>query len=158
MATSKRALGSRCKAIRKNGSPCNARSLMNGFCAFHGDPSRAAALGRRSGQVRPHVERDDQRGDVPAPTSAGEPIRALGDVFADVRNRRLDPSVARTLAQVSMAILKGFEVGELAERIEKLEVERRGFTTTDRAAGKSIAGESDAAGSMEIFKADAGAT
>ena len=102
--------------------------------------------------------RSDPSADIASPVSAMELTRALGDVFADVRNRRLDPSVARTLAQVSMAILKGFEVGELAKRIEKLEVERRGFTTTDRAAGKSIAGESDAAGSMEISKADAGAT
>lgn len=68
------------------------------------------------------------------------------------------PSVARTPAQVSIAIYKGFEVGELAERVQKLEVERRGFTTTDRGVGKSIAGESDAARSMEISKADAGAT
>ena len=36
----------KCKATKKSGEPCGAVATEEGFCAFHGDPKRAAELGR----------------------------------------------------------------------------------------------------------------
>lgn len=88
---------------------------------MHANPALAASLGRRSGQVRRHATREDDRPELSAPRTTSEITAALGDVFADVRNRKVDPAVGRTLAQLSAAMFRGIELGELEARIARLE-------------------------------------
>src|SRR4051812_5151254 len=119
-------MAERCKGKRKDGKPCAALAKVDGFCPMHARPGLAAELGRRSGQVRRHANREDDRPELLSPRTTSEITAALGDVFADVRNRKLDPAVGRTLAQVSAAMFRGIELGELEARIARLEGRKNG--------------------------------
>src|SRR5215475_1485784 len=50
-------MSERCKQTKSNGEQCKARAVKNGLCVLHANPELASKLGRRSGQVRRHVDR-----------------------------------------------------------------------------------------------------
>jgi hypothetical protein len=114
-------MSERCRQTKSNGGQCKARAVKNGLCVLHADPELASKLGRRSGQARRYVDRKESAPLVEAPRTAAELTAALADLFAAIRNRQLDPSVGRTLAQLSATIFKGIEISQLEERIAKLE-------------------------------------
>jgi hypothetical protein len=114
-------MSERCNQMKSNGDQCRARAVKSGLCALHANPELASKLGRRSGQARRYADREDPNLVVSPPRTAAELTSALSDIFADIRNRRLDPCVGRTLAQLSAAIFKGIEISDLEERITKLE-------------------------------------
>jgi len=58
---------------------------------------------------------------VSVPVTATDVRALLAEAMAEVRNRRLDPRVASTMAYVASALLKALEIEDLESRIEELE-------------------------------------
>jgi len=113
-----------CKAIKEDGSRCQAAPLQNSdFCLFHSpDHAKETAEARRLGGLRRRKEKTvagayDIEGleDIPK-------IRRLLEI-AVLDTLSLENSVARsrTLAYLVQIALKALEVGELEARLEALE-------------------------------------
>jgi len=113
-----------CKAIKEDGSRCQAAPLQDSdFCLFHSpDHAKEAAEARRLGGLRRRKEKTvagaydiDGLNDVPK-------IRRLLEI-AVFDTLALENSVARsrTLAYLAQIALKALEVGELETRLEALE-------------------------------------
>ena len=113
-----------CKAIKEDGSRCQAAPLQDSdFCLFHSpDHAKEAAEARRLGGLRRRKEK----------TVAGAyDIEGLDDVakirrlleIAALDTLSLENSVARsrTLAYLAQVALKTLEVGEFEARLEALE-------------------------------------
>jgi len=113
-----------CKAIKEDGSRCQAAPLQDSdFCLFHSpDHAKEAAEARRLGGLRRRKEK----------TVAGAyDIEGLDDVakirrlleIAVFDTLALENSVARsrTLAYLAQVALKTLEVGEFEARLEALE-------------------------------------
>jgi hypothetical protein len=109
-----------CKGKTKAGKPCTARATATGFCFFHDNPARAVELGRLGGLKNEHLTilPDAQ---VSAPATAKDVRILLADAIAELRNRRLDPRVASTMAYVAGGLLRALEIEELEARIAELE-------------------------------------
>ena len=110
-----------CKGTTKAGSPCTARAAANGFCFFHDNPARAVELGRLGGLKNRHSTFPPDDKLVSVPVTAKDVRALLAEALSEVRNRRLDPRVASTMAYVAGALLKALETEELESRIEELE-------------------------------------
>jgi hypothetical protein len=79
-------------------------------------------MGRRSGQARRYVLNTEARvPTVPVPQTAQDVRKALGQVMADLRARKLDTRVVSALAYVGNVMLRAIEVGDFEERMSKLE-------------------------------------
>jgi hypothetical protein len=113
-----------CKAIKEDGSRCQAAPLQDSdFCLFHSpDHAKEAAEARRLGGLRRRKEKTvagaydiDGLNDVPK-------IRRLLEI-AVFDTLALENSVARsrTLAYLAQIALKALEVGEFETRLEALE-------------------------------------
>jgi hypothetical protein len=115
-------MNGRCRAKTKAGKACRALATKNGLCALHADPARASALGYRSGKARQYVvNQGDGTTLLPAPQTAQDVRKALGQVMADLTARKLDPRVASALAYIGNVMLKAIEVADFEERMSKLE-------------------------------------
>ena len=113
-----------CKALKEDGSRCQAAPLLEGeFCLMHSpEHAEEMAEARRLGGLRRRREKA---------VSGAYDFDGLADVvqvqrlleIACLDTLSLENSVARsrTLAYLAQAALKALEVGELAERIEALE-------------------------------------
>jgi hypothetical protein len=110
-----------CKGKTKAGERCTARAGANSFCFFHADPTRAAELGRLGGLKNKHATSPPDDKSVSVPATAADVRALLAEAMAEVRNRRLDPRIASTMAYVAGALLKALEIEELESRIEDLE-------------------------------------
>ena len=118
------ALGEGCSAKTKVGRPCRAAVVYGTrFCALHGNPARAAILGRMGGRKNRHyVEAADKV--KFAPPSTPEDIRnMLSQAMADVQAGRLHPRIASTLAYVSGPLLRAIESTDVQQRLARLEKE-----------------------------------
>jgi len=113
-----------CKAIKEDGSRCQAAPLQDSdFCLFHSpDHAKETAEARRLGGLRRRKEKTvagayDIEGldDIPK-------IRRLLEI-AVLDTLSLENSVARsrTLAYLAQVALKALEVGEFEARLEALE-------------------------------------
>lgn len=119
------ALGERCSAKTKRGLPCRAAVVQGTrFCALHGDPARAAELGRMGGLKNRHYV-DNEEVIIAPPTTPEDVKNLLAQAIVDVRARKLDPRTASTLTYMSGALLKAFESTDLEKRLTRLEEELR---------------------------------
>ena len=111
----------KCSARTKLGNECRAAAVVGTqFCALHGDPSRAAELGRMGGRKNRHyVDVDEVKF---APPSTPEDIRnMLSQAMADVHARKLHPRIASTLTYMAGALLKAIESTDVQQRLARLE-------------------------------------
>ena len=111
-----------CKAKTQNGEPCAARAGASGYCFAH-DP----AQGRKRAQARKLGGKHRKRGmsDTPFPDCDVKTALGLAAFVEKVMRETwtLEASIARSrtlgyLAQVQKGVI---EVGELEERIARLE-------------------------------------
>lgn len=116
----------RCKAVNRKGEPCGAPPLDGSdFCYWH-DPSKADAR-RRSRAKGGHA----RHGQTVKPPSGQQPVtietaadvlpvleRAINDTLA-LQN---SISRARALGYLCGQVVKAFEVTELQQRVEALEI------------------------------------
>jgi len=96
--------------------------MANGKCAIHQHPERAKELATRSTEARRKTKAEARTKDeISAPRSPDELVRNLAQVFADLKNGKLDVAVARTMANVGMVVLKGFAVVDLKKQLTELQ-------------------------------------
>jgi hypothetical protein len=69
---------------------------------------------------------------VSVPVTATDVRVLLAETMAEVRNRRLDPRIASTMAYVAGALLKALETEDLESRIDELERNDAGVKQKDR--------------------------
>jgi hypothetical protein len=92
------------------------------FCALHGDPARAAELGRSGGRKNRHYV--DTEEVTIAPPSTPEDVKDLiAQAMVDVRAKKLEPRIAGTLTYMANALLKAFESTDVQQRLARLEKE-----------------------------------
>src|SRR6266478_6639932 len=113
----------KCSARTKLGNDCRAAAVMGTqFCALHGDPARAAELGRMGGQKNRHyVDADEVR--FPPPSTPEDIKNMLSQVMVDVHTGKLHPRIASTLAYLSGPLLKAIESTDVQQRLARLEKE-----------------------------------
>jgi len=119
----------RCEAKTRDGTPCKARPNSGGaFCTFH-DPQRAAAqaAGRQEGGRRRSQPRLALPAELPDLTVADvrDVCPLLSDTINRVRKGFLDPRIANTIGYLAGVLIRAFEVGDIAERIARLEATTR---------------------------------
>lgn len=114
-----------CKAMTVSGQPCKANPLASGFCLIHSEAGKAAELGRKGGRGNRHVQSEAEPTPLAPPRTAADVRSALSNLMADVAHGRLDPKTANCVAYISTSLLKAIEVGELEERIERLETSNK---------------------------------
>ena len=79
-------------------------------------------MGRKSGKARRYaVGSEESLPALPVPQTAQDVRKALGQVMADLRTRKLDTRVASALAYVGNVMLRAIEVGDFEERMSRLE-------------------------------------
>ena len=110
-----------CGAKTKRGRPCKAAVVYGThFCALHGNPTRAAELGRMGGRKNRHYVDNDEV--IIAPPTTPEDVKnLLAQAMVDVRAKKLDLRIASTLISMSGALLKAFENADTERRIVLLE-------------------------------------
>jgi hypothetical protein len=97
--------------------------MANGKCAIHQHADRAKELARRSIESRRRAAAETRiKADIIAPRSPEELVSQLAQVFVEVKNGQLDVAVGRTMANVALVILKGFEVSDVKRQIEEIKV------------------------------------
>jgi hypothetical protein len=91
---------------------------------LHGDPQRAAELGRMGGRKNRHYVKTE---DITfSPPSTPEEIKSLlSQAVADVCGRKLDPRIGTALTYMAAALLKTFQATEVHQRLQRLEEEMR---------------------------------
>ena len=113
-----------CEATTRRGDACRAAAVAGSkFCALHGDPSRAARIGRLGGQKNRHYF-EPEIPTVAPPKTAEEVARLLAESLADLRMKKIEPRLATAFASVCTTLLKAIEITDHESRIKRLEDER----------------------------------
>ena len=98
----------RCKGVTRNGAACTAWAREGGLCYFHANPDKAAELGRNGGRHRKHTY-EQATEHIAVPESAADVKRMLAETMAEVKAGRMDPKVAKTVANVGTVLLRAYE-------------------------------------------------
>jgi uncharacterized small protein (DUF1192 family) len=113
-----------CKALKDDGSRCQAPPLLDGdFCLMH-SPEHAdeVAEARRLGGLRRRREKAVSGAyDFDGLADVAQVRRLLEIAVLDTLSLENSVARSRTLAYLAQVALKALEVGELAERIDALE-------------------------------------
>jgi len=123
MKERQRAVTNPCRAVKPDGSRCQAAPLPGSdFCFFH-DPSKAVerreaqALGGRQNRMKtldaaaPDVKLED----------CGDVVALLSETINQVRKGMIDPRIANSVGYLANVVIKAFAQEELETRIERLE-------------------------------------
>lgn len=116
----------RCRFRKPDGTRCRGQARRGKqSCTFH-DPDLAAerAEGRRRGGIgrsRPAAVAPSDAPDLPLRTAA-DVTAALADAFNRVRRGQLDVKVGNCLGLLAGQLLRAIDGGNLAARIETLEL------------------------------------
>jgi hypothetical protein len=114
-----------CKQKKQDGRRCGAPAVTGKtLCALHGDPGRAAALGRRGGRRRAMYSPTDLREFAP-PKTAADLRDLLAESIIEIRAGKLDPRVANALGYLGASYLRALEVSDVESRLDALEVTQR---------------------------------
>lgn len=112
----------KCRANKRSGERCKANATANGKCLIHQDRDKARDLARRSVDARRRAAAEAHaQSEIVAPKTPAELVNELAQVFAELKSGKLDVAVGRTMANVGMVILKGFEVVDIKKQLEEIE-------------------------------------
>jgi hypothetical protein len=110
---------SRCKAQAKSGKPCRAAATEGGLCFFHGNPDKAAELGRIGGKSKFRAAENSDP--LPKLDNAAAVLdtgaRLIGDLYAG----RLNPRIAAGFASLMHLQLRAIETTNLEHRLANIE-------------------------------------
>lgn len=110
--------------MRKDGSPCRAQALDDGFCLSH-SPSRIAQLSesrRKGGRNRSRSARLRRL----APPALIGVYEELEKALAEVHAGDLDPRQATAMASLATAMVRVLTAGEIEQRVRDLETRQSG--------------------------------
>jgi hypothetical protein len=119
MARSKK----RCRALKRDGSQCQAAALPTSENCFFHDPNKAAerqdaqASGGRKNRIKtlgaetPDAKIHDCR----------DALALISDTINQVRKGQIDPRVANSIGYLATIAIRSFERSDFETRVEKLE-------------------------------------
>lgn len=122
----------KCKAIRKDGSPCRGLALGDSdYCAFHA-PEKAASFhngrvkGGKTGKLATLARVKPWRGvdgdvDVLKGVAPAELVNLLADTIDDVRTGTVAPQVANSVGYLAGVMTKILQYEALEERLAAIE-------------------------------------
>jgi hypothetical protein len=113
-----------CRGTRRDGNPCRAAGLLDGWCFAH-HPDREAerrATRMKGGRGKSSAARAGKL----VPTILRPVLDGLLDVFDEVKAGTLDPKVGTALGGIASAIVRVYQVGTLEERVQALEQAQQG--------------------------------
>lgn len=117
--------GKTCSATTKQGTPCRAPAAASSpYCALHGNPGRAAELGRLGGRKNRHYVETADVAFTP-PSTPEEVKNILAQTMVEVRAGKLHPQIGHTITYVAGALMKAIEGTDLQHRVARLEEELR---------------------------------
>jgi len=105
----------RCKATRKDGQPCTASAVSDGFCIGHCPQAMEA---RRKGGRNSSKQ---ARLDAMLPARLRPVLGLLEKGVKEVYDGSLEPKKAHAMASLAGALVKVMEAGVFEERLLKLE-------------------------------------
>jgi hypothetical protein len=103
-----------CQALTKKGKPCQAAATEGGLCFFHGNPKKAAELGRMGGKKKRRVM-DGDVDPLPPLESANAVREVVARLIAEVYAGRMNPRTAAGLAPLMNLQLRAIEQSSLQE-------------------------------------------
>ena len=110
----------RCKALRKDGSPCGAPATAGGLCYFHANPDKAVELGRIGGLKN---RRSLDFLTLP-PIETGSAVRQVAaQLIVDMCSGKIPSKIARDISPLFNVLLRAIEVSELERQVEELRKE-----------------------------------
>ena len=110
----------RCRATKKDGTPCPAPALTDGGLCYAHDPECAAerkAARARGGRNRSNLVRLRNLG----PPRLVPIYNKLEDALEEVHKGTLSPQQATAMAAVARALAALLQAGELEQRVRELE-------------------------------------
>jgi len=113
-----------CKALKDDGSRCQAPPLLDGdFCLMHSpEHAEEMAEARRLGGLRRRREKAVSGAyDFDGLTDVGQVRRLLEIAVLDTLSLENSVARSRTLAYLAQVALKALEVGEFEDRLDALE-------------------------------------
>jgi hypothetical protein len=132
-----------CRVRKRDGTACAARPLPGKTCCFFHDPAGAAALAeaRREGGRRRSFPKTVLPADLPDVTvqTVADVAPLLSATISQVRKGLLDPKIASTVGYLASVLIKAFEVGQIQERIARLEAATASTPVTSGAFHRTIA-------------------
>ena len=112
----------RCQAVKKNGQPCSARAVRNGYCFGHvPDLEATRREARRRGGF---ATSKSARASKLLPARLRPVAELLEKALEEVHEGQLDPRVGTAMASLAGALVKVFQTGEMEERLRKLEQQK----------------------------------
>lgn len=113
-------INNRCKALTRAGKACRAAAMAGGLCFFHGNPKKAAELGRIGGRKNRRVV-PDAAASLLLLETAIEVKKTTAQLIADVYAGRIDPRIASGLAQLLSLQLRVIETSDLEHRLRAVD-------------------------------------
>lgn len=108
-----------CRAIRRDGSPCQGKPLADGLCFAHS--ANAAANRAKGGRNRSRAARSLKM----LPERLRPVANLLTKALDEVHDGTLDPRQASAMAALAGALVRVIQAGELEERVRALEAATR---------------------------------
>ena len=112
----------RCSALSKDGKPCGAAPTSTGLCFFHGNPNRAAELGRLGGKLNRRRIDESAHSESDGMESAEERLESL---YRRVETGSLSPVVANTLMKLTDLQARVREKTAIEQQIAELQEQLR---------------------------------
>jgi hypothetical protein len=119
----RKALKKPCRAVKSDGSRCQAAVLPGAdFCFFH-DPTKAEArreaqsLGGRQNRMK---TLDETAPDVKV-EDCQDVAKLISETINQVRKGQIDPRVANAVGYLANVLIRAVEQGEMERRLAKLE-------------------------------------
>jgi hypothetical protein len=110
----------KCSAKNKSGGPCGAFAIHGTQrCVLH-TAGNAQRLGVKGGHRRARYSTEELTPIAP-PQNVADILRALGQVFTEVHDGRLEPKVANACAYLASGILQAVTASDFEARIAELE-------------------------------------
>ena len=113
-------MAEKCRAKTKRGTDCRAVAVKGTcFCGLHGDPKRAAELGRMGGLRNRHYF-DTEPVIINAPKTPEDVTNVLCRVMVDLRAKKMDPKIAHTLTYMTRVLIEAFAATNMQKELESL--------------------------------------
>lgn len=111
---------SRCKALKKDGTPCQAAPMAGGLCFLHANPNKAVERGRIGGKR--HSRISSRTAELLLKVESMSELRlTVSQLINRVMSGELPPRVGAAVATLLNLQLRTLEIAEVEPRIAKVE-------------------------------------
>jgi hypothetical protein len=129
----------RCEGKNRQGKRCGAFALLGkSRCAIHADSGRAAALARKRRRLTATPQSPLKK--FLPPQTARDLRQLLATSLIEVRHDLLvlDPGTAKAIAHLASVFLRTVEIGDIEERLARLESQQQEQLDHYSMRGRSI--------------------